>query len=349
MRIDIYRAWTSSAGNIRLQPSAVANSDALADAIVKSNVANIPTPGHCFERLTNICNAFFDSMTGEQQVDSSLEDCAISHTILNRLAMLSEGADWKTRFRTNIALPSGPRKARLLSLIMDYLPIEVQKRVDTIEVGSVDDVLNADIGSRNPSMMCFWDTVLSSLEEWTAALTKLCPPSSVKLSSEFSSAASNGDKMASVFEKAMKNANNASLMAHASQSDSSESKAASAGTSVEKQKAIEVATSEAAASVTFREACEKAMSQSSDYLAWQTLLQNPDASRLLHVKIPSSVSNTNPHLAYISKMRSFQFMEMEKDFAAKHGGRFSHADAAKLVTRALLLEEHFWSGALHSA
>ena len=341
MRIEIYRAWTSSVGKIRMQPSAIMSPDKMAKWLVNSKCGNVPTPGTTFERLTHRCNTFFQTLEAEDQVESTLEDCSIADTMLKRLAILQSGDDWKSDFRTNVALPAGPRKARTLSLLLDQLPLDMQDMIFPLEVLSADDVLNADIGSRNVSVNVFWDVVLASLEVWTSTLLQVCPTSSVKILS----AGGNQDTVFKAFEKAMKTTNAATLLAHASTSDSSESKAASAGTIVEKQKIIEVATADSTFSDDFRSTCDKAMAQTSDYQAWQTLLQNPDTFRLLCVKIPSTVSNTNAHLAFISKIRAYQFMEMEKDFAAKHGGRFSHAEAAKLVTRALLLDEFFWSGA----
>ena len=71
---------------------------------------------------------------------------------------------------------------------------------------------------------------------------------------------------------------------------------------------------------------------------------NLTTARLIMVKISPNIAATSKYIQHISTMRNFLFMKIEKLFADKHGGCFSHSAAAKLVTRALKIEDNLWAG-----
>ena len=110
-----------------------------------------------------------------------------------------------------------------------------------------------------------------------------------------------------------------------SQADKDSEKAAAAGTSIPKAKALTSAKGTAPENIKFQATVTEAMALGSDYPALLILLGNPDAFRLLCNKIPPSTAGTSPLLLYLSKMHDNMVMMYEADFMAIHGGRITHA------------------------
>ena len=309
--------------------------------LIDSKNGQVAPKGHTAERLLNLTTLFWHSLDEENQLNSPIEDCILASQLLHQLAVLLVGDDWKNVFKINIALPAGPRSLAILSKILDALPPAMQCLIQPIVIKAADEALQVDTSARNTSVQAFWDLVIDNLAIFEKATFEVCPPTKIRVINKGPSEVSDvADKFAAALEKS----NKANLMNNAASSDNAESKAAEAGTKVDKAKIMECVTSDSEAGIAFRAAVTKAMAAPSEYLGWQILLANTEAFRLLNVKLPASVTNTSPLLMYVSKMRNYQFMEMEKDFGEKHGGRYSHSETSKLVTRALLMDEHFWSG-----
>ena len=321
MRILVLSNWGKTLGPIEAQPSAVFNTPALAQWLTLSKNGQQTTPGHAMERLMGLVTTIRSNLNAvelQQPGAKSIEPMAMSVVILRRIAELSAVNNHEKEYRT-IFSPISDQAVIYLSQIMDCLPLGIQALINTIQPADHLSVLLSDSDSRNPSFQFFWnECVFPHLEDWKKALNKICPPSVILAGG----AAAGGGYEA--IAAALKENSDATLLGQAALADASSDKATAAGTQVPKSKAVEVAKGKTLGSIEFRAAVDAAKAEPSEALGLQILLSNPDCFRLLNVKSSPAAAATSVHLAYISKMRDFMFMEMEKDFALLHGGRFSH-------------------------
>ena len=345
MRLELFTKWGELVGKIQAQPSAIKDTTALVSFVIDSNNGHKIPNGHCFERFVGLTSLFFDNMEAEEQSRfPTYESCVIASTILKRLAYFTCGSEWEEVFRLNIASPMSQQAAKWLSAIMDLLPEDLQLGIQTIELPEGDWRANGtplivDTNSRNESVQLLWEGTGRNLESWQKALFSVLPPQKPTTSRPSSQSSD-----AEAFTAALRETSRAALLQNAEAADAAEDKATETGSKVNRAKIAALETGSTDAAMRFRATVTKAMKSGCESEGLQILLKNPDAHRMLMVKISASIASTCPHMQYISTMRNAYFMKAEKTFATKHGGRFSHAAAAKLVTRALSLEEHLWAG-----
>lgn len=344
LRISLFKAWGESSGPKRPQPKSVLSGDALISWLEISDNGQLTIPGQAMERLTGESQRWYNNFDAGDKIRLiSYQDSSISATFLQRLASFVAGEDWKSVYRTTIGAPMGPRATNWLTKIMDLLPAETQALIDIIHIVDPDAPLDADTSSTNPSIQKHWDTLNISevFDYWKSALNQVCPPSASSLSS---SAAASGGLQNDSIVSAIRESNNTALMAQAANLDSAEEKATASGAKVEKTKIAELAKGTGEFSVNFRQTMDEAIAAPSVAQGLQIALKNPDALRLLQVKLQPSLLASSVHIQYISILRNEYYSNTEAEFTKKHGGRYSHAQAGKLIVRALQLEEFFHAG-----
>ena len=350
MRVDMLKMWSAKMGPFRLQIQSAMGTKKLGAWLINSEIGAKPTPGHAFQRLLGLAISFYSHMDeAEKSIFPTYEPCAISSVILQRLGQFAAGAKWDEVYRMNIAAPMGEEAEEWLSDLLDMLPYDVQLLITTLEMPDgewrVDhSPLFIDTSSRNKSVQQWWKLVRANIKVFIKALNSVCTPLEIG-----AGGAAAGATDMSVIAEALTENSSAALMSHAAYADQAEAKATSSGDIIEKVKLVALCKSDSPKSVSFRASMQQAIDAESEQAGLEILLKNPDAGRLLMVKISPSIASTSKYLQYIVSMRNFIFMKVEKLFASKHGGRFSHAAAAKLVTRALKLEDAFWSGAFNPA
>ena len=143
-----------------------------------------------------------------------------------------------------------------------------------------------------------------------------------------SSASGGADSdLAVAITSALKKNADVALMSSAANVDALDTKGTESGDKLEKQKLVACVTGSSPENLKFRADVQESRDKfdESKPAALQILLKNPDTFRVLRVKIPPSTASVHPLLEYVSKMRSYMVLELETEFAAKHGGRISHA------------------------
>ena len=347
MRIKLLQKWSSMVGPFRLQIMEATSLTALSAWLVKTNAGMKPSQGHAFNRLLGLASSFFESMSADDRARfPTYEPCVISETILKRIGQWAAGQEWKEIYRLNIAAEDGfsPDAEEWLSAVLDALPHDIQLQISTIEMPGDDwrangTPLAVDTSSRNKSVRALWKLVRDNIGVWREALHKICKPLDLEPSNGPGEASGMGQVAAALREQATVN-----LLSHAAIVDQAENKATATGDSIEKSKVVELTTSDSIAAATFRAVVQKSIDSPSEETGLPFLLGNPDSARLIMVKISPSIAATSKYIQHISTMRNFLFMKIEKLFADKHGGRFSHSAAAKLVARAMKIEDNMWAG-----
>lgn len=323
LRVRMLQKWTSKTGTILPQTSNCKSFDTLLKFLQDSDTGNKYPEGHALERVLSLSNIFDNAAAAHE----TYKPANIATMIIRRLASLDSGEASKT---THPAVwgPLGKRSFDLLSKLLDHLPNEVQAQIPVIE--SDDPALEflGELDTDNASMSLFWSLVLAHLAVFSEAFRATIP------------AARQPDKddkvqtaLTSMVEQMQKTAKLAILGPATTTSTST-----AIDIKLSRSKSIDIAEGDTQHSVLFRKVIDRSMQILTEFgpaLALALLRKNPDAARLLMLKLPPSTSGASKYLAHIASMREHSESEMEHDLDAIHRGRISHAEAEKIITRTL--------------